>query len=161
MISPKRLYIVFGCLFALVALYGLMGFFQGIMLFTGVRALKNANIWGSVFLLALIASVSFFMAARKGISHYSFRRILGHKAVTFFAFAIVLLILNPVFRDVIAIDHCLDSGGSFDHVRSVCDFKQPHASMSLFERQGFLLVAALMFALPVLLAAAKWFRPRP
>jgi hypothetical protein len=135
-----------------------MGFFQGIMLFTDERALKNANIWGSVFLLALTASVSLFVAARKGLSNSSFRRILGHQAVTVVAFAIALLILTPVFKDVIAIDRCLDNGGSFDHVRSVCDLKQSHLSLSIFERQGFLLVAALMFALPVLLSASKWFR---
>lgn len=130
------------------------------MLFTDERALKNANIWGSVFLLAIIASVSLFVAARKRISHFLFSRILGHKAVMVVAFAIALLILTPVFKDVIAIDRCLDNGGSFDHVRSVCDLKQSHLSLSIFERQGFLLVAALMFALPVLLSALKLFQLR-
>jgi hypothetical protein len=137
-----------------------MGFFQGIMLFTGEKALKNANLWGSVFLLSSIGSVSCFLEAKIQKPRSTLRLILGHKGIMFAAFALALLILYPVVSDLIAIDGCLDKGGSFDHVKSACDYKQTHSAMSLFERQGFLLVAALIFGLPVLIAVSKWLRLR-
>lgn len=157
MISRSRVFIALGCLFVLIALYGLLGFFQGIMLFTGERALRNANLWGSVFLVASTASVSFFLGsqARRRSSPYSqiLRRVFS--GVTF---AAALWFLFPVFRDLVAIDSCLDRGGSFNHVRSICDFNQSHVTLSVFERQGFRVVAALVFALPALLAVAKWWQ---
>ncbi len=137
-----------------------MGFFQGIMLFAGERALKNANLWGSVFLLAAVTAVRLFLAARAPGSPSSPRLLVARRALRGVAFAFALWILFPVFRDVVAIDSCLDNGGSFDHVRSACDFEQSHVTLSLFERQGFLLVAALVFALPTLLAVAQWWQHR-
>ncbi|ROZ63875.1 hypothetical protein EEB15_29265 [Ramlibacter sp. WS9] len=160
MIRRRRLHIALGCLFVLVSLYGLMGFFQGIMLFTGERALKNANLWGSVFLLASAAAVRLFLPTRASGSPSSPRLVMARRVVGALVVALGLWILLPVLRDMVAIDSCLDKGGSFDHVRSTCDFEQSHVSLSLFERQGFRLVAALALAFPALLAVAQWWQHR-
>jgi hypothetical protein len=159
MISRKRLLLVLGCFLILVTLYGLLGFFQGIMLYTGARALKNANLWGSVFLAASTASVFSFWAVRVAGAP-SPRYLLTCRALSGISFAAAVWILLPVLRDLIAIDHCLDAGGSFNYVQSVCDFKQSHTTLSLFERQGFRIVAALVFALPALLTLVKWMQRR-
>ena len=62
--SHRLLLISGGVLFLLASLYGLMGFFQAVMLFTGERALKNSNIWSSVFLVCIAVSARCFAARR-------------------------------------------------------------------------------------------------
>jgi len=108
MISRRRTSIALGCLFVLVAIYGLMGFFQGIMLFTGERALRNANLWGSVFLLATTASAYLFLAARIPRSPPSPRFLLAGRTLSAVALAMAVWVLLPIFRDEAAIDSCLD-----------------------------------------------------
>jgi hypothetical protein len=159
MIFRRRIYIGLGCFFVLIAIYGLLGFFQGIMLFTGERALKNANIWGSVFLVAFIGSVLLFLAARGSTTH-STRWFVSRQILSAIALLTALWFVFPIFSDLMAIDSCLDKGGSFDHIHSVCDFGQSHPSMSLFGRQGFRIVAAVVLALPAFLALTKWLQGR-
>ena len=61
--------------------------------------------------------------------------------------AIAFWFVLPVFVDLLAIDRCLDGGGSFDHVNSVCDSTATHPNMTTFNRQGFRLVAFVVLLL--------------
>jgi hypothetical protein len=54
MFSRSKALKTIGCLLLLMGVYSLLGFFQGAMLYTGERALKNANLWGSLFLIAMV-----------------------------------------------------------------------------------------------------------
>ena len=53
----------------------------------------------------------------------------------------------PVIYDLLAIDSCLDRGGSFNHALSACDFSTNHPSISTLSRQGFRLTAFVIFSL--------------
>lgn len=138
----------------MASVYGLLGFFQAVMLFTGERALKNSNIWSSVFLLSLALSIACFGASR----HESPRSF--HPSVFRALLLGVCLLLSVaaawrVFTDFMALDACLDGGGSFDYIHSVCDHIGSHSSVSLFAWRGFFLTSAVVFAGPVVLAWAK------
>ena len=153
--ARKLMLVSGGVAFLLAALYGLMGFFQAVMLFTGERALKNSNIWSSVFLVALALSVVCFAASRR--SPYTpapYRN--SARAILLSACALLSLAAGwRVASDYFAVDSCLDLGGSFDYVRSVCDLTGSHAVVSLFAWRGFFLTCALVFAVPVVLALTK------
>ncbi|MGE0332409.1 MAG: hypothetical protein AB7P37_17155 [Ramlibacter sp.] len=132
-----------------------MGFFQAVMLFAGERALKNSNIWSSVFLVCIAVSAFCFEASRpRPAVRSAYWRVLR-------AFLIgVSLLLSAaaawrVASDYMTLDACLDTGGSFNYVRSVCDLTGSHASMSVFAWRGFFLTASVVFALPVLVAAVR------
>ena len=154
-IDARRLLLVCaGVAFLLASLYGLMGFFQAVMLFTGERALKNSNIWSSVFLLAVALATMCFASSRHK------RSSAPYLAVARVVLLGVCLFLSAaaawrVASDYMALDSCLDLGGSFDYVRSVCDLTGSHAVVSLFAWRGFFLTSALVFAVPVFIAAAR------
>lgn len=155
-VAFRRLFLVSGGVaFLLAAMYGLMGFFQAVMLFNGERALRNSNIWGSVFLIALALSMLCFAASRSPQTARAPYRdhIRG-------VLLLVCLVLSAsagwrVVSDFLEVDACLDRGGSFDYVRSVCDQTGTHASVSLFAWRGFFLTCALVFGVPVVLASLK------
>ena len=155
-IGARRLLLVCaGVFFLLASLYGLMGFFQAVMLFTGERALKNSNIWSSVFLVAIALAIMCFAESRHKRSSRA-----THLAVARAALLGVCLFLSAaaawrVASDYMALDSCLDLGGSFDYVRSVCDLTESHAVVSLFAWRGFFLTSTLVFAVPVVLAAVR------
>ena len=155
-IGARRLLLVCaGVVFLLASLYGLMGFFQAAMLLTGERALKNSNIWSAVFLVAVASATMCFSATRHKRSSRA-----AHSADARTALLGVSLFLSAaaawrVASDYMALDSCLELGGSFDYVRSVCDLAESHAVVSLFAWRGFFLTSALVFAVPVVLAAAR------
>lgn len=155
-IGVRRLLLVCaGVIFLLASLYGLMGFFQAVMLFTGERALKNSNIWSSVFLVAVALATVCFAASRKKRPSRAVHPDGARAAVLGVSLLLSAGAAWRVARDYMALDACLDLGGSFDYVRSVCDFAEPHAVVSLFAWRGFFLTSALVFAVPVVLAATR------
>jgi hypothetical protein len=143
--------------FFLVALYGLLGFFQGAMLFTGIRALRNSNIWGSVFLVGAGLSILCLKTAlRRALSPPSNWRRSALRLL--FLGACALLTFGALWQlvdDYAALDSCLDRGGSFEYVRSVCDFSSSHPVMSVIAWRGAFITAVLVFGLPVALAAVR------
>jgi hypothetical protein len=144
-----------GVVFLLASLYGLMNFFQAVMLFTGERALKNSNIWSSVFLVAVALAIVCFAASRdkrsSGTAYSAIARVVLLGSCLFLSAAAAW----RVARDYMTLDSCLDLGGSFDYVRSVCDLTGSHAVVSLFAWRGFFLTSALVFAVPAVLATAS------
>jgi hypothetical protein len=142
--SRSRVLKAIGYLLLVFSVYSLMGFFQGVMLFAGERALKNANLWGSAFLIGVVvSSVCFYNAnSRQTTIPTKFQPI--HWLLVCSATVTVIWLVVPVFNDLWAIDSCLDAGGSFDHVYSLCDFSQSHKQMSVVTRQGFRIVASAM-----------------
>ncbi len=153
--ARRLLLISGGVVFVLASLYGLMGLFQAVMLFTGERALKNSNIWSSVFLVAVALATMCFAASRP---KHSSRAAYLVVARVFLLGVCLMLSAAAAWRvasDYMALDSCLDIGGSFDYVRSVCDLTESHAVVSFFAWRGFFLTSALVFAVPVVLAAAR------
>lgn len=150
--ARRLLFVSLGVVFLLASLYGLMGFFQAVMLFTGERALKNSNIWSSVSLIsAALATTCFAAGRKKGYSHFEFARFVLLGLCLFLSAAAAWRVAS----DYLTLDSCLDLGGSFDYVRSVCDFLRPHSVVSLFGWRGFFLTSALVFAVPVVVAAVR------
>lgn len=147
--SHKLLLIAFsvvGTFCLLISIYGLLGVLQAGSLFVGERALLNANVWGSVFLVGLVLAVLCFLfayASRPGPKvqcPWWFNFLLG------FVFLMLGATLCwPIFRDFFAIDRCQDLGGSFDYVMSQCDQLIAHKYIPLLERQGFFVVSSLLF----------------
>jgi hypothetical protein len=154
--GARKLFLIFGGIaFLLASMYGLMGFFQAVMLSTGERALKNSNIWSSVFLVALALSAVCFAASRRVRSSPTLDR--GPVSVGLLGGCLFLSAAAAwrVASDYLEVDSCLDRGGSFDYVRSVCDHTGSHAFVSLFAWRGFFLTSALLFAVPVVLALLR------
>ncbi|TDY02620.1 hypothetical protein EDC23_0995 [Thiohalophilus thiocyanatoxydans] len=144
MVMRATLCTVLGVVFLLASIYGLMGVLQAASLFVGVRALLNANLWGSVFLVSLVVSVACFVAAFR-TQESTPSRLSSATGLVLFAFSIWFVI--PVIYDLLAIDSCLDRGGSFDYVNSVCDFSTNHPNISIFSRHGFRLTTFVIFSL--------------
>ena len=154
----SKLLVVAACVLFLVFLYGFAGVLQAAMLFVGVKALRNANLWGSIAIVGLAAAVACMWLAlqsRRRASRISHSYVYMLGAVV--ALGLALVMLWPVIRDFVAIDRCLDGGGSFDYVESVCDMSANHPHLSLPEYQGFRVVAAVVFGIPgaLLLRAAR------
>ncbi len=138
--SRTLLFSVLGVTFLLSSLYAVMGVLQAASLFTGPRAFSNANFWGSVWLVALVFSVLCFWQVCGGTPKFLVFPAWLKVVVGICLVVLALWFLSPVIADLLAIDRCLDNGGSFNHVESVCDLTVSHPHMSTFERQGFRLV---------------------
>ena len=125
-----------GVLFGVASVYSLMGVLQAMSLFTGERALRNGNLWGSLCLLGAVLAIHLFLIARSKPPARSQR-----KAVVFAVgwLAVAALALWPVLSHLVAVDRCLDSGASFNYVRGSCDTSSTHESLSLVATHGFLL----------------------
>ena len=151
--TRRRLLLLSGGLLFLVALYGLMGFLQAVMLFTGERALRNSNIWSSLFLVAAALATACFVSARQRRSQERAHWLVTRLVLLCASLLVSVSAAWRVVSDYIAVDSCLDLGGSFNYVRSVCDFSASHPSVSAFAWRGFFIACSLVFACPVVLAA--------
>lgn len=152
MTHRPALLITLGCLLILVSLYTFGGVIQAASLFIGVKALRNGNLWGSLSLVSLaLAVMCFFRASRSAILAPHLIRPLK-TAWGCIALFIAGWLLWPLFSDIFAADRCLDGGGSFDYVRSVCDMEETHSYVPLLDRQGFRVVGALVFGISALAA---------
>jgi len=134
--------------FGLAALYALMGVLQALSLFTGERMLRNVNLWGSLFLVGV--SVFSFLVAKATRVRFGLtaRKIAGVLSV-----AVAVWALWPVVRHELAVDRCLDNGGSFNYLQGVCDASASHPALSLAVTHGFLLALGGLACL----AAALFF----
>ena len=145
MIRRSTLLVAFGCFLVVASLYTFGGMIQAASLFVGVKALRNGNLWGSLSLVSLVLAITCFLRARQTpLLNTKLARPL--RAVCgFAALLIAAWLIWPLVSDVLAADRCLDSGGSFDYVRSVCDMGDTHPYVSLLDRQGFRVVGAIVF----------------
>jgi hypothetical protein len=66
------------------------------------------------------------------------------------AFAWVILVGVPLFlsfsyvRETLLVDSCLDSGGSFDYLRMICDREVNHAFIPYSQRHGTLIAVTFL-----------------
>jgi hypothetical protein len=153
----STLLIALGCFLVLVSLYTFGGVIQAASLFRGVRALRNANLWGSLSLVSLALAVMCFSRARR--SAVLTPRLARPLRTAWGCVELLLAgwLLWPLFSDIFSADRCLDSGGSFDYVRSVCDMSETHPYVPLLDRQGFRVVGALVFGVSALVALRSNF----
>ncbi len=123
-----------GTVLIAAALYALAGVLQASMLFTGERALRNVNFWGSIILVCL--STSFFLFAKAAQIHLG---TVARKLAGFVSVTIAIWVLWVLVTHALAIDRCLDGGGSFNYAQGVCDVSANHPYLSLAVTHGFLL----------------------
>lgn len=140
-----------GVLFGLVGFYALMGVFQAAMLFTGARALSNFNFWASVSFLAYTVSVAMLSRPWRLLHRISVSVLIAG-AIGFLAAG--FLLVHPVVAEFAAVDACLDAGGSYDYVRSTCDYSQNHPLIRIGWRSGFRITLCLACA--AVAAAIAW-----
>jgi hypothetical protein len=141
-----------GCVLLLVCAYGLGGVLQAANLFVDARALRNANLWGSVSLVAFLGSLVCLWLAKRRV-WVSSRVRLGVGGI---AAVSAVALLSPLAAEFFAVDACLDGGGSFDYVRSVCDRVANHSYVPVFARQGFRIAGSVALVIFGVLAAAPW-----
>ena len=146
MIRRSTLLVAFGCFLVLISLYTFGGVIQAASLFADVKALRNGNLWGSLSLISLVLAIACFLRARQAPLLLNSQLARPLRAVwSCVALLVAAWLLWPLVSDVLAADQCLDSGGSFDYVRSVCDMGETHPYVPLLDRQGFRVVGAIVF----------------
>jgi hypothetical protein len=145
------IFLVPGALMLLASLYALGGVLQAASLFVGARALRNGNFWGSIALVTFISAIACFWMAggHNRIPSCAFRRLTGGLLL-----ALAWIVIWPLLAQFVAIDGCLDAGGSYDYINSVCDFTENHEYFPVFDRQGFRIVGFLVFSVLGILALA-------
>lgn len=124
----------------LVSVYALLGVVQAAMLFQGLRALRNANLWGSLSLVMFMAAIVTHARAVQ-FSLPRGRAVLGALLLFVAAWALI-----PILGELCAVDACLDRGGSFDYLASECSSVITHPYIPFLQRRGFQLVAGVLFA---------------
>ncbi len=141
MTTRSKLLLTAGILLLLLSTYSFMGVIQAASLFVGARALANGNFWGAICIVTLAISIYCFLHMQNPRNEPA---IFSPKLKAIFGLVVIgfgIWFVWPVVVDVIAIDKCIDGGGSFDHVLSQCDFSENHSDLSTFKRQGFRVVA--------------------
>jgi hypothetical protein len=128
----------------LASVYCFMGVLQAASIFTGERALFNGNLWASLSLLFGFGAVHLFGSARSTANRVSPRVA---RFLTVFWAAIFLAAAWQIVSHLLAVDRCLDQGGSFDYVRGGCDLVSSHGVISISKTHGFLLLTAALSAL--------------
>jgi hypothetical protein len=135
----SRYLVILGIVLLLASVYALLGVMQAAMLFTGARALLNANVWGSVWLLAVAGAASAFaLAWRRYRGPLPSRRPWILRIVGIGCLLAATWLSWCLISEAVAIDACHDHGGSFDYIHDSCDYSTPHPSLSFFGRSGFL-----------------------
>lgn len=131
----------------LMAGYGLAGVLQTASIHQGERQLWNANYWLSLALLAATGA-ALLLARSPAPDRFVLRAMPWVHAglAGFFAW--------QVLQHLLAVDRCLDLGGSFDSLKAVCDMGSTHAFIPLLRSHGFPLLAATVFTLLAL--RARW-----
>jgi len=150
----SSLLVTAGSLLVLVSLYTFGGVIQAASLFMGVKALRNANLWGSLSLISLTLAVGCFLSVRKSSAPTS---PLTRAVCSCVAFGLAAWLLWPLVSDLLAADRCLDQGGSFNYVESACDMANSQPYVSLLDRQGFRVVGALVFGILAVIALRSNF----
>ena len=67
---------------------------------------------------------------------------MARTGVAIAALVIAVAVAWPFTAELVAVDRCLDAGGSFDYKTGQCDFKVSHASIGIWERHGVALLVA-------------------
>lgn len=148
-----------GAVLAVAAMYALMGVLQATSLFTGERALRNVNLWGSLFLVALSASI-FLIAKAVRVRFGLVARMVAGVCST----AVAVWALWVVAGRELAVDRCLDKGGSFNYVHAVCDTSATHPAshpvLSLAATHGFVLTLGVLACLAAALLLGSAYAAR-
>jgi hypothetical protein len=141
-----------GTFCVLASVYFFIGVLQAASLYTGERALFNANLWASLSLLFGIGATHLFRSARPSATRVSpgVARFL-----TVFWAAIFLAAAWQVVSHLLAVDRCVDQGASFDYLRGECDLGSSHSVISLGKTHGFLLVTVVLAAIHSALALRR------
>jgi hypothetical protein len=129
-------------LFALASIYAVLGVLQALSLYQGERALWNVNLWAS---LALVAGVMAWQVAPKAA--LTSRMSTWRRVIPWLQAGLALYFAWQVLRHLVAVDACLDHGGSFDYLAGVCNMQESMPYVPLHRTHGFPIVATLVLGL--------------
>jgi hypothetical protein len=124
------------------AIYGALGVLQALSLYQGSQALWNVNVWSSLVLLALITAALVIWPAIVLIKPKK-----GLPRGTAFWLLIAVFAAWPLAKELLAIDACLDVGGSYDSVRAQCSMLVSYPYTPLYRTRGFFIFASAIAAL--------------
>jgi len=124
------------------AIYGGLGVLQALSLYQGSRALWNVNLWSTLVLVGLVTAA---LVVWPGIVFGKARA--GFPRSTAFWLLAAALAAWPLAKEFVAIDACLDAGGSYDSVHAQCSMSTSHPLIPLHRTHGFFIVAAAVAAL--------------
>jgi hypothetical protein len=126
-----------------LAAYSVLGILQALSISQGERAIWNINFWASGGLLATV--FAWLVAPTR--SHSNQRGSIAHRLAPWVHFAIALAAAWSVLRHLLAVDACLDRGGSYNYLISSCSLVETSTFMPLHQSHGFPMTAAVVFAL--------------
>jgi hypothetical protein len=127
----------------LASIYCLMGVLQAASLFTGERLLVNFSLWSSLLIIFIFATAHLFLMAKR-VALRDAKQATGF-AVIFWLIAVALSIY-PLMSHLIAVEICLDKGGSFNYIQGWCDEKNSHSSIAVWKSHGvFITLTAVTF----------------
>jgi hypothetical protein len=133
---------LFALLLLAVAIYCALGVMQALSISHGQRAIWNINLWLSGWLLAtvlawLVAPIHLRQSQRSSIAK---------RLVPWAHFAIATVAAWSIFSHILAVDACLDRGGSYNYLVSSCSLVETSSFMPLYQSHGFPIVASVVFA---------------
>jgi len=152
---PPFLRWLFALLLLAMAIYSALGVLQALSISQGKRVIWNINLWLSGWLLAtvfawLVAPIHLRPSQRGSIA----RRV-----VPWAHFAIATAAAWSILRHLLAVDACLDRGGSYNYLVSSCSLVETSSFMPLYQSHGFPIVASIVFGLLGL--RSLWLRGAP
>jgi hypothetical protein len=138
-------------------IFGVLGVLQAASLYQGSRALWNANLWSTLVFIALVAAG---LIAWPGIVLSEPRATLPRS--TYFWLAVAAFATWPLIKQFVAIDACLDAGGSYDSIQGQCSMNTSHPYVPTYRTHGlFMGIAAISSILACLsyVSAKRTRRP--
>jgi len=134
----------------LLSVYCALGVLQALSLFQGERALWNVNLWSSGALVALVLAC--LLALPSGALP---ERSIISLAAPWVLFGLAAVAAWLVASHLLAVDQCLDRGGSFNYLSATCSNGSSLPFLPIYRTHGFPLVAAGVFFLLGLRSLAK------
>jgi hypothetical protein len=140
---PLLLRWLFALLLLLLAIYSALGVLQALSISEGARAIWNINFWASGALLATV--VAWLVAPIRSRSPK--RGSIAQRVAPWAHFAIAAAAAWPILKHLLAVDECLDRGGSYNYLVSSCSLVETTTFMPLHQSHGFPIVAFIVFGL--------------
>lgn len=139
----------------LASCYALAGVIQAASLFVGSEAIQEANFRGAVALVTFVIAGACFWAAT------GFKRMPPRPALILAGSLMLVLATAMIWylpAEHLAVDSCLDYGGSYDYIVGACDLIESHPYLPILHRHGFRIAGFAVFLLLGLAAFAALHR---
>jgi hypothetical protein len=122
---------------AAAALYGSLGVLQAASMYQGSRALWNLNLWSALVFVAVLAACLTAWPRLVLSTPNS-----GVPTSTYFWLSVAALSLWPLIGHMLAVNACLDAGGSYDFVQGFCSTNESPPYIPTYRTHGLFMVIA-------------------